>query len=97
MLLGLAAAVGLHRLSTTEAPFHTTLRIDALLFPAALAVLLRRPALRQWAAYWLRLWPLVALLLFVLITWEALPHLTDLAVVWLTPALLLGTMLRPHT
>jgi peptidoglycan/LPS O-acetylase OafA/YrhL len=95
ILLGIAVVVGLHRLSLAGLSMHTGMRIDALLIPAALAILMRRASLRERLLPWLRLWPGVALALLACVTWGFAPRASPLAIAWLTPPLLLGTVLRP--
>ena len=104
MLLALAAAVSLHRIITPNwwMDFHTGIRLDALLVPAALAVLLRTPLLtsarnRQRLLQTLRVWPLLAIGLLVVITLNTIARTTGLLVVWLTPFLILATMIRPQS
>ena len=101
LLLSLAALIGLHRIAPNSwLSFHTNMRLDALLVPAALAVLLHSSPLsspfnRERLIQTLRLWPLVALLLLALITLNPAPRTTGLLIAWLTPILILATMLRP--
>ena len=64
LLLALAAFIGLHRIAPNSwLSFHTDMRLDALLVPAAMAVLLHSPHVRQRLTPALRLWPILALLL----------------------------------
>jgi peptidoglycan/LPS O-acetylase OafA/YrhL len=101
--LTLAAAVSLHRVTPDSwLSFHTDIRLDALLVPAAFAVLLRSPYLtdpahRARLIRALRLWPLLALLLLIPVTYDLVPRTTGLLIAWLTPLPILATMLRPQS
>jgi peptidoglycan/LPS O-acetylase OafA/YrhL len=76
---------------------HTDMRIDALIVPAMIALLIRRASVRDRFARWLRYWPVLAALLFVPVTFSLMPRATGLLIAWLTPLLILGTMLRPQS
>jgi peptidoglycan/LPS O-acetylase OafA/YrhL len=76
---------------------HTDMRLDALLVPAALAILLRSTAFRDRLIRWLFLWPLLLPLLLVPVTFNLIPRTTGVLIAWLMPFLVLGTMLRPHS
>jgi peptidoglycan/LPS O-acetylase OafA/YrhL len=96
-LLTLAAAVALHRITPNSASsFHTDLRLDALLVPAALAILLRspNPLHRHRITQIARLALILAAVLYLFITSNFAPRTTGLIVAWLTPFLILGTVLR---
>ncbi|CAN5709986.1 hypothetical protein BH10ACI4_BH10ACI4_35990 [soil metagenome] len=95
-LLALAAAVSLHRIVPNSwLSFHTDIRLDALLVPAALAVLLATPRYRIKLARIARFAPIVAAILFLMVTTGHLPRTTGLLIAWLTPLLILGTLLHP--
>jgi peptidoglycan/LPS O-acetylase OafA/YrhL len=97
-LLTLAATVSLHRITPHSwFSFHTDVRLDALLVPAALAVYLTNPAHRARFTRALSLWPLLALLLLIPITYDLAPRTTGLLVAWLTPLLIVATVLRPQS
>ena len=97
-LLALAAADGLHRITPNSwLSFHTDIRLDALLVPAAIAILLRNPSNRERLTRALRLWPLVPLGLLIPATYTLIPRTTGLLIAWLTPFVILGTMLRPQS
>ena len=99
-LLSLAALVALHRAfhnPATQSQFHTDVRLDALLIPAAIAILLRRSDIRAKLIPWLRFWPAIALLLVAIISFDRPSRFVPLALAWLMPVLLLGTMLRPRS
>lgn len=99
ILLILAAAIGIHRfvLGPSASTMHTDTRLDALVIPAALAILLRNETFSRRLIPWLRLWPLLALGLATLIIRGWAPRLQPLALAWLCPFLVLGTMLRPSS
>ena len=103
LLLILAAAVSLHRIAhNSRLSFHTDMRLDELLVPAALAILLCSPLSIQPRHYQrftqiLRLWPLVWLVLLIPITYDLLPRTTGFLIAWLMPLAILGTMLRPQS
>jgi peptidoglycan/LPS O-acetylase OafA/YrhL len=97
-LFALAVLVGLHRMSHGSwTSMHTDMRIDALIVPAMIALLIRRASVRDRFARWLRYWPVLAALLFVPVTFSLMPRATGLLIAWLTPLLILGTMLRPQS
>lgn len=98
-LLTLAVAVVVHRWVNDAHPIftHTDMRLDALLVPAALAILLQTKQSQDRIRPWLRLWPLAALLLIAEITHPLLPRLDQTLLAWLLPFFILGTMLRPHS
>jgi peptidoglycan/LPS O-acetylase OafA/YrhL len=73
------------------------MRLDALLVPAAMAVLLRSGAARARLIPWLCLWPAAAIALIAIVSIGTLPRLQPLALAWLSPILILGTMLRPRS
>lgn len=96
-LLIIALAVALHRgmQGTAVAWAHTDTRLDALLVPAMLAVLLRGTGIRKKVEPWLRLWPLTLILLAF-----SLNPVTPVGIqltlsAWLLPIAVLGTMLHP--
>jgi len=76
---------------------HTDTRLDALVVPAALAILLRSEEFRRRLTPLLRLWPALAFGLAALVIGEWAPRLQALALAWLCPILILGTMLRPSS
>jgi peptidoglycan/LPS O-acetylase OafA/YrhL len=97
-LFTLAVLVGLNRMSPGSwHSMHTSMRIDALIVPAMIAVLIRRAAVRDWLTRWLRWWPLLAAIFLVPVTFDLIPRTTGLLVAWLMPFLILGTMLRPQS
>ena len=103
LLLILAIAVSLHRISHgSRLSFHTDMRLDELLVPAVLALLLRSSLLASPRHYHrlikgLRLWPLVWLVLLIPITYDLIPRTTGFLIAWLMPLAILGTMLRPQS
>jgi peptidoglycan/LPS O-acetylase OafA/YrhL len=103
LLLILALAISLHRIAPNSwLSFHTDMRLDALLVPAALAVLLRSPLLtnprnRERLTQILRLWPLLVLALLIPVTYDLIPRTTGFLIAWLMPLIILGTMLRPQS
>jgi peptidoglycan/LPS O-acetylase OafA/YrhL len=99
-LFSLAAAVALHRAwhdPAAQSQFHTDVRLDALLVPAGLAILLRGGEARARLIPWLRFWPAVAVLLLGVISLDRASRLEPLALAWLMPMVVLGTMLRPRS
>ena len=98
-LLLLAATVGVHRflLGTKASVMHTDTRLDALVVPAALAILLQSRSLRDRLTPWLRLWPLLAFAVFALVIFGWAPRLQPLALAWSMPFFVLGTLLRPQS
>ncbi len=97
-LLTLAAAVSLHRIVPNSwLSFHTDIRLDALLVPAALAVLIRTSVFRQRLSNVLRHAAILPAILLLLITTGELPRTTGLLVAWLTPLLILATVLHPQS
>jgi peptidoglycan/LPS O-acetylase OafA/YrhL len=99
-LFSLAVVVAVHRAwhdPATQSQFHTDVRLDALLVPAAIAVLLRGSEVRARLIPWLRLWPLLAILLLVIVSLDRPSRLEPLALAWLMPFVVLGTMLRPRS
>jgi len=93
----LASAVGVHRfmLGATASGMHTDTRLDALVVPAAIAILLQKESLRTRLTPWLRFWPLLAIVVFGLVGLGWAPRLQPLLFAWSCPFLVLGTMLRP--
>jgi peptidoglycan/LPS O-acetylase OafA/YrhL len=97
-LFALAVLVSLHRISHGSwYSLHTDIRIDALIVPALIAILIRRDAVRNRLTGWLRYWPLLAAALLVLVTFSFMPRTTGFLIAWLTPLLILGTVLRPQS
>lgn len=98
-LLTLAVLVAVNRSLHTTAirSFHTDMRLDALLVPASISILLQQKDFRERLISWLRLWPLLAVFLMGVISIGSLPRLETLSLAWLSPFLILGTMLRPHS
>ncbi len=102
-LLTIAVAVGLRRVAPNSwLSFHTDIRLDGLLVPAALAILLHSPLLsspqnRNRLTQALRFWPLLILALLIPITYDLIPRTTGLLIAWLMPFAILGTMLRPQS
>jgi peptidoglycan/LPS O-acetylase OafA/YrhL len=99
-LLLLAVMFSLHRIHSgtiASVQFHTGNRIDALIVPALFAVLLRKPHVRELFKRWLAFWPVIALFLLTIITFWLIPRAKDVLVAWLTPLLIMGTMLRPQS
>jgi peptidoglycan/LPS O-acetylase OafA/YrhL len=103
LLLILAIAVSLHRIAPgSRLSFHTDMRLDELLVPATLALLLRSSLLTQPRHYhrltqFLRFWPAIWLLLLIPITYDLIPRTTGFLIAWLMPLAILGTMLRPQS
>jgi peptidoglycan/LPS O-acetylase OafA/YrhL len=103
LLLILASAISLHRIAPSSwLSFHSDMRLDALLVPAAFAVLLRSPLLtqpthRQRLTQALRLWPIIVIALLIPITYDLIPRTTGVLIAWLMPLIILGTMLHPQS
>lgn len=99
-LLSLATLVAGRRAwhdPATLSLFHTEVRLDALLVPAAIAILIRRSEVRAWLIRWLRFWPVLALFIFAMLSVDSSLRFEVLALNWLMPFLVLGTMLRPRS
>jgi peptidoglycan/LPS O-acetylase OafA/YrhL len=99
-LFSLAAVVAVHRGwhdPATQSQFHTDVRLDALLVPAGLAILLRGSEAQARLIPWLRFWPVVAILLLGIISLDRTLRVEPLALAWLMPFVVLGTMLRPRS
>ncbi len=74
---------------------HSDVRLDSLLIPAFIAVLVQRDIVRTWFQRAGHLWPLTLLLLFGVITWMPKNAGYVLALATLMPVLVLGTVLNP--
>lgn len=97
ILLLLASAVGVHRMALNSwLSMHTDMRLDALLVPAAFAVLLRSPKYGEGLKKVAQLAPIFVILLLLLVTAGLYPRTTGLLLAWLTPFVLLATMLDPQ-
>jgi peptidoglycan/LPS O-acetylase OafA/YrhL len=97
-LLTLAIMIGLHRIRPESwHSFRTDIRVDALIIPAIIAILIRAPDVRDQLTRWVRFWPIVVLIIVILNTFESSSRATGLLVAWLMPFLILGTMLRPQS
>jgi peptidoglycan/LPS O-acetylase OafA/YrhL len=96
-LFGLAMAVGIHRylLGPHASIMHTDTRLDALLVPAAFAILIRKERFRERLIPWLRWWPLLAVTLLYIVIKNRIPLMQPLLLAWGMPLIVLGTMLRP--
>jgi peptidoglycan/LPS O-acetylase OafA/YrhL len=95
----LAAAVAVNRFlhGAAASVMHTDTRLDALVVPAAFAILLQREDLRRRLTPWLRLWPLLAFAVFALVILGWAPLLQPIALAWSVPFFVLGTLLRPQS
>ncbi len=97
-LLTLAVMIGLHRIRPESwHSVRTDIRVDALIIPAIIAILIRTPEVRDRLTRWVRVWPAVVLIIVVLNTFEPATRTTGLLVAWLMPFLILGTMQRPQS
>ena len=99
-LLSLAGVIAIHRAwhdPATQSQFHTDVRLDALFVPAAIAILIRHSEVRAWLIPWLRFWPVLAVLLLAVISLHRPLRIAPLALAWLMPFVILGTMLRPRS
>jgi peptidoglycan/LPS O-acetylase OafA/YrhL len=74
---------------------HTDTRLDALLIPAILAILLMHPGVRKTFTRVALYWPVPAAVLIFLVASDWFPRLTPVAQSALIPLVLLGTILRP--
>jgi peptidoglycan/LPS O-acetylase OafA/YrhL len=98
LLVTFASAISLHRIAPHSwLSLHTDIRLDALLFPAALAVLLHSPESRQRLMRTVRFAPLFGAILLAEITVQLHLRITGALIAWLTPFLILGTMLNPQS
>jgi peptidoglycan/LPS O-acetylase OafA/YrhL len=74
---------------------HTDIRLDSLLIPAICAVLLGEAWWRQKAAAILKFWPCAAVLVVCLLATDRFPIGRELALPFLFPMIVMGTMLFP--
>jgi peptidoglycan/LPS O-acetylase OafA/YrhL len=97
----LAVAVAVHRVLALQArpwqliQFHTDVRIDALMVPAMIAVLAWSPQIRPVFQKYLRFWPLGVIAFLCLIPFGEGTAWQATAVIWLLPAIVLGSVLNP--
>jgi peptidoglycan/LPS O-acetylase OafA/YrhL len=94
-----AGAVGIHRylIGVAASTMHTDTRLDALLVPAAFAILLQNEDFRRRLIPFLRFWPLLALVILTVVTKNWVPRLQPLMIAWGMPFFIMGTMLRPQS
>ena len=100
-LSGLCLLVLVHRFSVLqtrpwgEVLFHTGTRLDGLLIPALLTVLVQKAEFREAMKKWLRFWPLLLIPVIAMCTyWEgSFARITFLAL--LMPLTVLGSVLNP--
>ena len=99
LLILFSLLVVVHRFTSDYDPraFHTDMRLDALLFPAALAIQIRKPAFRERLLPLLKFWPLLLLAIFATFYFRGSEPLSQTVLAWLLPFAVLGTMLRPET
>lgn len=102
VLIALVVFIEVHRwhvLQTRMWPhvlFHTGIRLDDLLIPAILAIIVQPGNIRERLRKWLRIWPLFLVLAGVLFTfWEGVFWQT-VVVALLLPLTVLGSVLNPH-
>ena len=97
LLVAISLAVQLRHRSWVHIQFHSDVRLDSLLIPAMIAVLVQRETIRAWFQRIGRFWPVILAALFVLITWtpENFGQVFGLAL--LMPVLVLGTVLNPQS
>ncbi len=77
--------------------YHSDIRLDSLLLPALMAILIRRDALRGWFRHTGHLWPLTLTVLVVFITWMPENFAYFIGLAMLMPILILGTVLSPES
>lgn len=96
-LLIIAVFVAVHRFISESllSSTHTDMRLDGLLVPAAIAIIIRNKRVKIRLTKWLSCWPILAVALAILVVRGGYPRLQTLALAWLLPFLVLGTMLRP--
>jgi len=78
--------------------FHTDVRLDALLIPAVLAILLQNERYRNWIAKFTRFWPVLLVIVCFIIGADQpnkFWYMTSLA--FLFPCLVIGSVLHPNT
>jgi peptidoglycan/LPS O-acetylase OafA/YrhL len=98
----LAALVAAHRVSElhhrpwTLIAVHTDVRIDSLLAPALLAVLAAQPYFRELFKRLSRWWPALALVVLYLVAGHGFTAWKQTMIVWLTPCLVLASVLNPR-
>jgi peptidoglycan/LPS O-acetylase OafA/YrhL len=104
ILSGLALAVMANRAyqlahrSWDLVAFHTDVRLDALLIPAILAILLQNEKFKSWIGKLTRFWPLLLVLICLLIATNQpnkFWYMTSLALLF--PFLVIGSVMHPHT
>lgn len=97
VLLLLAAAVGMDRAAQHSwLSLHTEMRLDALLVPAAIAILLRSSQYHARLKKVAQSAPVFVAILLVLVTTGLHPRTTGLLTAWLTPFVILATVLDPQ-
>jgi len=78
--------------------FHSDIRLDALLIPAILAILLQNERYKGWIEKFTRFWPALAILVgFIIATDQPNRFWYMTSLVLLFPFLAIGSMLHPET
>jgi len=98
-LILFSALIVLHRFTNKVAyqEFHTDMRLDGLLFPAALSIQMRSRQFRERLLPLLRFWPLVLVVIAGIFYFGSSDKLDQTALAWLLPFVVLGTMMRPES
>lgn len=77
--------------------FHTDIRIDGLLIPASVAILVQSNKWKERLRNWLRIWPVLLIAAIIVVSnWEGQFWQTTLVALLLSTTIL-GTVLNPHT
>jgi peptidoglycan/LPS O-acetylase OafA/YrhL len=80
----------------SEIQFHTDVRLDALMIPAILAIVVQKAAVREAFRRWLRWWPVLVPAILAVITFGRDAFWETVAVVVMMPLLILGSVLNPE-
>jgi peptidoglycan/LPS O-acetylase OafA/YrhL len=88
-------AVALHFREWQVIQFHAGVRIDFLLVPAIMAVIISKPAFRESIRSRLTYWPLLIIPIFLLIPYEDGSAWRITLIPWLMSFLILGSILNP--
>ena len=97
VLIAIHLALALQHRSWELISFHSDVRLDSLFIPALFAILLSFPSVRSSFRSIGRFWPIVAALIFVLITWVPENAAQILALAILIPLMILSTVLNPDS
>jgi peptidoglycan/LPS O-acetylase OafA/YrhL len=102
VLLGLVLIVEVHRMHVLatrdweEVFFHTGIRLNQLLIPAVFAIFVQSSRVRQTMARWLRIWPLLLIVVVYLFSFNDYRFWPSTLSSMLMPLILLGTVFNPR-